>query len=107
MTTRIQIISGTRGASSGFSPRVGRAVTVPGTEEVTVDADECLARSATVFAGAGMERDRALALVNRAEVAAAAGDHPTAAALREQARRILVGLDLAHLFGLVDDGAGP
>lgn len=84
----------------------GRPVEVPGTDDV-VHADECLARSATVFAAAGMERDRALALVNRADVAAATGDHAAARALREDARAILSGLGLTHVFDLLAENAKP
>ncbi|MDJ0768756.1 MAG: adenylate/guanylate cyclase domain-containing protein [Ilumatobacter sp.] len=83
----------------------GRPIAVPGDHERLVGAEECLERSASVFAGAAMERDRALALADRAAVAAAAGDQAASTALRDEARTILADLDLTHLLDLVDQRA--
>ncbi len=78
--------------------RGGLPIRVPGAGDEPVGADECLERSESVFAGAGMDRDRAMALMDRATVAAGAGDATAATALLEQGRAILTELGLAHVI---------
>ncbi len=64
---------------------------------VLLEADECLSKSVSIFAAAGMERDRALALANRATIAEHAGDAASASAYLDNARSILAALGLDNL----------
>lgn len=70
-------------------------------------AVECLERSTTLFAEAGMERDRALALLDLARLLTAAGRDDHAQVHSEEARETLSRLDLPLLLAQHDTTAGP
>ena len=73
----------------------------------TFNAVECLERSTALFAEAGMEHDRALALFDLARLLTSAGRDDHAHVLREEAREILTRLDLPLLLAQHDTSAGP
>lgn len=65
-------------------------------------AEECLLRSMEVFANAGMEPDRALAMNDLADLVDAAGDTARAADLRAEVRTSLDGLELWGVLARLD-----
>ena len=74
-----------------IAARTGAASAVIGSDESEASglgAEQCLLRSVDVFANAAMERDRALAMNDLANVVEAAGDITRAADLRSEVRAI-------------------
>ncbi|HEX4980480.1 MAG TPA: adenylate/guanylate cyclase domain-containing protein [Ilumatobacteraceae bacterium] len=88
-----------------IASRAGADAGVLGTDGSSgsrLDAEECLLRSVEVFANAAMERDRALAMNDLADVVAAGGDLARAADLRAEVRRLLGGLELWGVLARLD-----
>ena len=95
----------TPGESLAYLPRPAVIGTSAHMDADAYGAVECLERSTALFAEAGMEHNRALALFDLARVLTTAGRDDQARVLRQEAREILTRLDLALLLAQHDTSA--